>query len=38
MEAKLALLVRERLVGPKHLVFRLLATQKERLEKVDFKL
>lgn len=38
MKAKLSLLVRERLVRPKHLVFRLLAAQKERLEEVDFKL
>ena len=38
MKAKLSLLIRERLVGPKHLVFRLLAAKKERLEEVDFKL
>ena len=38
MKAKLSLLVRKRLVGPKHLIFGLLAAQKERFEEVDFEL
>lgn len=38
MKAKLSLLVCKRFVGPKHLVFGLLAAQKERFEEVDFEL